>query len=103
MTTETKERFKVPSASDVDLYHKSVGGVENTGYTSNHNIEPLTFHPDYAYLSDAPVSLLNRSFIHLFLFKSGNIAQNTKVGRHRQGQHAHTKKRKEKSNIRHNK
>jgi len=58
MTTEMKERFKVPSASDIDLYHKTVGDVENTGYTSNHNIEPLTFHPDYAYLNDAPVSQL---------------------------------------------
>jgi len=55
MTTETKERFKVPSASDVDLYHKTVGAIGDTGFTSNHNIEPLTFHPDYAYLNDAPV------------------------------------------------
>jgi len=56
MTTETKQRFKVPSLRNVDLYHKTVGANENTGYTSNHNIEPLTFHPDYAHLNDAPVS-----------------------------------------------
>jgi len=57
MTTEMKERFKVPSVRDVDLYHKTVGAYEDTGYTANHHIEPLTFHPDYAYLNDAPVSL----------------------------------------------
>ena len=61
MTTETKVRFKVPSASDVDLYHKTVSANENTGYTSNHNIEPVTFHPDYAYLNDALVSHLQHS------------------------------------------
>jgi len=60
MTTETKQRFKEPSASSVDLYHKSVSANENTGFTSNHNIEPLTFHPDYAYLNNVPVSCLAR-------------------------------------------
>jgi len=59
MSTETKERFKGTPAADVNLYHKSVGSIENTGYTSNHNIEPLTFHPDYAYLNDAPVCHFN--------------------------------------------
>jgi len=58
MTTETNQRFKVPAALDVDLYHKSVSANENTGFTANHHIEPLTFHPDYAYLNDAPVSQL---------------------------------------------
>ena len=59
MTTETAERFKTPSAKDINLYHKTVGANENTGFTSNHNVEPLTFHPDYAHLNDAPVSLYN--------------------------------------------
>jgi len=67
MTTETNQRFKAPAATDVDLYHKTVGANENTGFTSNHNIEPLTFHPDYAYLNDAPVRLLTFDWLLVLL------------------------------------
>jgi len=73
MTTETSERFKAPSCSYVDMYHKTVGDNENTGYTSNHNIEPLTYHPDYAYLNDAPVSHQLRHFLLSTITEYHNI------------------------------
>jgi protein phosphatase 1 regulatory subunit 32 len=60
MTTETSERFKGQPADQPDLFHKSIGDKEHSGFTHNQNIEPVTFHPDYAYRGDAPGYLTPR-------------------------------------------
>jgi len=57
MTTEMSERFQ-PKSSHFDSSQKAIGNLEDTGFTHNHHVEPLTYHPDYAYMGDAPVSAL---------------------------------------------
>jgi Protein phosphatase 1 regulatory subunit 32 len=63
MTTETSERFQARS-SHVDSSQKTIGSSEDTGFTHNHHVEPITYHPDYAYHGDSPVSAFNYVRVH---------------------------------------
>ena len=56
MSTETSQRFKGQQPDRSDLTHKPVGPKEGSGFIHGHNEEPITFHPDYAYKEDVPVS-----------------------------------------------
>ena len=40
-----------------DVSRKAVGYKEGSGFIHAHNQEPITFHPDYAYKGEMPVSL----------------------------------------------
>jgi hypothetical protein len=56
MTTETGERFQARTCH-VDSSQKTIGNMEETGFTHNHNVEPITFHADHAFSGDTPVGL----------------------------------------------
>ena len=54
MTTETHERFRGEPSDRKDLHQKDVGPGEGSGYSHAYNVEPVTFHPDYAHKGDRP-------------------------------------------------
>lgn len=55
MSTETSSKFQGRQADRRLL--KGAGTKEDSGFTHNHNIEPVTFEPDKAHLNDAPGKL----------------------------------------------
>lgn len=59
-TTETSVRFRGEQPDRSDLNRKSIGFKEDSGFTHNHNVEPVQFHPDYAFQGDAPGYLTDR-------------------------------------------
>jgi len=52
MTTEHLQQFKgyQPNKSNPNGF----SAKEGSGFTGNHNVEPVTFHPDYAFRNDVP-------------------------------------------------
>ena len=67
MSTEQSENFKGYQPDRSDISKKDVGGKEYSGFTSNHNIEPVTFYPDHAHRGDAPVSTKSREIYILII------------------------------------
>ena len=56
MSTEASSRFRgQPNDSSLPTF-MSVGAKEFSGFTHNKNIEPVSFHPDYAHSGDHPGS-----------------------------------------------
>lgn len=55
MTSETKQKFLGKQAPhEYDLNYMAVGPNTDTGFTSNLNVEPVTFYPNNPHLNDKP-------------------------------------------------
>ena len=68
MTTETKTRFRgeqVERGGGRLRFAEPGREKEETGFTHNHQVEPVTFHPDFAYKADHPVGCLVFSAVSL--------------------------------------
>lgn len=59
-TTETKVRFRGDPLDHGDLNRRAIGMKEESGFTHNHNVEPVQFHPDYAFKGDVPDYMTER-------------------------------------------
>ena len=54
MTTEASTRFQgEPNDSSLPTF-LAVGNKTYSGFTHNKNVEPVSFHPDYAHSGDHP-------------------------------------------------
>lgn len=62
MSTETQSKFqeKPLNGPQVDMTTSTLGPNELSGYTHNKNVEPVTFHPDYAHKGDMPHWMTSR-------------------------------------------
>jgi len=60
MTTENHVQFRGEQPDRSDLASRTVGAKEGSGFTHAHNVEPISFHPDYAFKGDMPGFMTNR-------------------------------------------
>lgn len=54
MTTETTQKFQGRQPDHGSVGRKSLGYKSGSGFTHAYNVEPVTFHPDYAFKNDVP-------------------------------------------------
>lgn len=64
MTTENHVQFKGEQPGRPDVTRKSVGGKEGSGFTHAYNVEPISFHPDYAHKGEWPGYMTGRPTGH---------------------------------------
>ncbi|XP_039253702.1 stabilizer of axonemal microtubules 4-like [Styela clava] len=55
MSTEIQAKFRGVQTAPLNIHHKDVGPLEETGFTDNKQIEPVTFTNDEYYDGDMPV------------------------------------------------
>lgn len=73
MTTEASSKFRgQPNDSSLPTF-MSVGGKEFSGFTHNKNIEPVSFHPEYAHSGDHPGNMTTAVRLSFEIETTGSI------------------------------